>query len=435
MAERRREEGPIAPYVVAALVALAIAAFALHPVVSAMLSGGAAQQEQQASAEVLRLPELQMKEPEKEPEPEPVVIDLMMVGDILGHRSVWESGQEADGSLNYDHFFADIRDDVQAADIAIVNQETILGGTELGLSGYPVFNSPQEFGDAEAAAGFNVVLHATNHAVDQGATGLLNTIHFWEERHPEVTYLGISETKEHYDQIYVFEKDGFRVAVLNYTYDTNGIPLPEGMPWAVNLFDHDKVTSDIARAREMADIVVVCPHWGTEYQLYPDEFQTDWARTFLDLGVDVVIGGHPHVIEPVELMEREDGHRMVVFWSVGNFVSTSPGCENMIGGLAKVRLVKDGDQAYVQSYSFTPTVTQRNPGYHGITAFKLPGYSEEQAANNGIASADPGKGWSRQWCVDFCSQVLGDGFDRDSCVLEVELPAPAEPEEELPAAA
>jgi len=434
MAGSRRNEGPLAPYVVAVLVALAVAACALFPVAQSLLGAapvgeGPAQQQ----AEVLEYVAPQVDAPA--PEPDPVTIDLMMIGDILGHRSVWESGQEADGSLNYDHFFADIKPDIEASDIAIVNQETILGGTELGLSGYPVFNSPQEFGDAEAAAGFDVVLHATNHAVDQGKTGLLNTIHFWESKHPEVTYLGISETQEHYDQIYVYEKDGFRVAILNYTYDTNGIPLPEGMPWAVNLFDHDKVVSDVSRAREMADIVVVCPHWGTEYQLYPDEFQTDWARTFLDMGVDVVIGGHPHVIEPVEVMEREDGHRMVVFWSVGNFVSTSPGCENMIGGLAKVRLVKDGDAAWVSSYSFTPTVTQRNPGYHGITAFKLPTYTEEQAAANGIATADPGKGWSRQWCVDFCSQVLGDGFDRESCVLEGELPAPEGADEELAAAA
>ena len=151
----------------------------------------------------------------------PVTINVMMIGDMLIHRGVYRSGTTDNVNYNFDHLFANILDDIEEADMRIVNQETILGGTEMGLDEYPNFNSPQEIGDAEVEAGFNIILHATNHALDKGLTGLNTTVSYWRTNHPEMSVLGIYDSQEDADEIYVYEKEGFKVAVLNYTYGTN----------------------------------------------------------------------------------------------------------------------------------------------------------------------------------------------------------------------
>ena len=315
-------------------------------------------------------------------------IDIMMIGDILEHEGVYNSGKMDDGTYNYDHLFAQITSEAQAADISIVNQETILGGVELGLSGYPCFNSAQETGDAEVKAGFNVILHATNHTLDKGLTGVTNTLNYWKESHPEVTYLGINASEEEYNSIYVYEKDGFKVAILNYTYGTNGIPVPDSAPYCVNLLDsehEEKVVSDIQRAKTMADMVVVCPHWGTEYTYTPTDEQAYWTNIFLTNGVDLVLGTHPHVLEPVEtLTDETTGHQMVVYYSLGNFVSNQDFIPRMLGGMAKVTLVKENDKCYIEKYSLVPLVTHKLFGQGLITTYKLSDYTEALASQNRI---------------------------------------------------
>lgn len=339
-----------------------------------------------------------------------VTISLVMVGDVLVHRPVWESGELPDGTYDYDHLFAQVAPDVQAADLAIVNQETLLGGTELGLSSYPTFNSPQEIGDAEAAAGFDVVCKATNHTLDKGVAGLAAELSFWREHHPGVAVVGAADSKETYDGIYVYEKDGFKVAVLNYTYGTNGIPLPEGNPWAVHLLDEDAIRADVARARESADLVVVCPHWGTEYVPGPDEMQQRYTDLLCELGVDVVIGTHPHCLGPVEVKTRADGHRTLVYYSLGNFVSAQNRHElTAVGGLAKVTLVKDADGPRIESYELWPTVTHMAAGT-AYTTYKLADYTDDLAAQSYA-------GVTRQGCEALSRQVLGSAYDTQEEVL------------------
>ena len=157
-------------------------------------------------------------------------ITLMMVGDMLIHTSVWNSGRRSDGTYNYDHFFANLTDEFANNDIAIVNQETILGGTEHGLEDFPNFNSPQELGDAEAKAGVDVALTATNHALDQGFEGIKWDHSYWRDKHPEMVVPGVADTQELADTIHIIERDGIKVALLNYTQHTNGIPLPDSAP-------------------------------------------------------------------------------------------------------------------------------------------------------------------------------------------------------------
>ncbi len=340
--------------------------------------------------------------------PKKTEISLMMIGDMLVHEGVYKSGLQSDGTYNFDHLFKQILPDIQAADISIVNQETILGGTELGLSGYPTFNSPYEIGDAIVNAGFNTVLHATNHTIDKGLKGFNNCINYWKTNHPEIAVLGINENEEEYNTIYVYEKDDFKIALLNYTYGTNGIPIPKDNPYCVNLLDEDKIRTDVAKAKELADLVVVCPHWGTEYVYEPDSWQQKWTSLFLELGVDVVIGTHPHVIEPVEIKTREDGHQMLVYYSLGNFVSNQDHSPRMLGAMAKVNFIKDDAGARVVSYNITPLVTHKLFGPGLITTYKLSDYTQSLASQNAIRRDEHGQDFSLAFCEELSQQVFGE---------------------------
>lgn len=352
------------------------------------------------------------KEQKKEVYVEPE-IDILMVGDILLHDNVQESGKLSDGTYNYDHLFANVAKDVKEADIAIANQEVILGGTEIGLYGYPNFNGPYEVGDALAKAGFNVILHATNHTLDRGKTALLNCMNFWKENHKEVAVLGVFESQEAYDNnIYIHEQDGVKIAILNYTYGTNGMPTPSDMPFAVAMLEEDKVLADLQKANEQADFIVVCPHWGTEYRHVQSQEQEYWAKLFLDNGVDLVIGTHPHYIQPIEMLTNENGQQMLVYYSLGNFInSTSDSgrgtADRMIGGMAKVTVAKkETGEVYIKEYGVEPLVTQLLYGPQEITTYKLSDYTEELALQNKILEKD--SVFSLEFCKELCAEVFGN---------------------------
>ena len=361
--------------------------------------------------------------------PEPVHVRLMSIGDILMHMGVVESGYLEDG-LNYDHLFAHIADDVAEADIAILNQETILGGDAFPFSGYPTFNSPQQVGDAEVAVGFDVVLKATNHTLDMGYQGVREELAYWRDQHPEMAVIGMADPdgEDHVCPAgstspagaYVYEKDGLRVALLNYTYWLNGnvdVSYDENV---VSCLTEEGVRSDIAWARENADFVVVFPHWGNEYETWPSEQERYWAGIFQEEGVDVVIGGHPHVIQPVEVWGEGDD-RMLVVWSVGNYVSTQVNASNMVGGMVKVDFVKDANGTHVGEWSFTPTITQREGYTTNMSAYKIHDYTDELAAQSTIGATDPGAGGSVGWYTDYCAGVLGDAFDWDTLTVHGDL--------------
>ena len=190
----------------------------------------------------------------------PVSVNLIAVGDMLLHGGIHNSSLQPDGSYNYAHVFEHTKDRIAAADIAVANQEVILGGVELGVSSYPTFNSPQAFGDALVDTGFDVILHASNHTMDKDTVGVLNTIHFWKEKHPDTTFLGINENEDERDTIRIVEKDGIKIAMLNYTYGLNGFSLPADKPYLVNLMDDahkTEIAQDMKNAREQADFVIV----------------------------------------------------------------------------------------------------------------------------------------------------------------------------------
>lgn len=339
----------------------------------------------------------------------PDELTVLMVGDILVHTGVWQSGVRSDGTRNYDHVFAQVASDVAAADLALVGQETILGGEALGFSGYPAFNSPQEFGDAEVAAGFDVALCGSNHALDKGMAGIEAELAFWRSAHPDMLVTGIADSQEAFDAVPIIERAGHRIAVLNYTYGTNGIPLPQ--PWAVRLLDEARIAADAEAARDAgAEAIVACPHWGIEYAAAPSDDQRRWAQVLSDAGADVIIGGHPHVVQPFEVIESSEGRAVPVFWSVGNFISTQTRKDSMVGAMAQASLRFDGGGCEVASCTVTPVITHRAAGT-AFTTYRLADYTEELAAANQVRGFSGCGDFSLQWCMDFCAERLGDAFD------------------------
>lgn len=342
----------------------------------------------------------------------PVQVELMMVGDMLLHDAVQNTGLMPDGTYNYDHFFKHIKQEILQADVAVVNQEVIIGGAEFGIQTYPCFNCREEVGDALVKAGFDVVLHATNHAMDQGQRAADKCMDFWESRYPQITYLGIHRTREDYDRISIYEKDGFKIAMLNYTYGLNGISLPADRPYLVNLLDEEKIIRDLQLAEEQADFTIVYPHWGTEYVYEPDANQKKWAQLFADYGADLVIGTHPHVIEPVEWIEGVKGNKTLVYYSLGNFISGQHEAPRMLGAMAQVTLEKGANgEAYIAGYGVVPLVTHRVFGCGEICTYKLSDYNDELAAQNTIVSED--SSFSMSMMQELCSQVFGELYVYD----------------------
>ena len=341
-------------------------------------------------------------------------ISISMVGDILLHTPVEQASLQEDGSYCYEAIFAHLKEDIAAADLAIVNQEVILGGEELGVSGYPAFNAPFSVGDALVEAGFDVICHGTNHALDKGKKGLLNCISYWEENYPDVAVLGIHDSQEAQDNIYIYEQGDFSIAILNYTYGTNGIPLPEDMPYAVDLLQEEQVIEDIRKAEELADFTIVCPHWGTEYQLVQSAAQEKWAQIFAENGVDLVIGTHPHVIQPIEwVTDEKTGHEMLVYYSLGNFVNWTSESGNgianrMVGGMAQVTLTREDGEITISEYGVEPVVCHLEQGVNGVTVYKLEDYTEELAKRNEIKYQDAA--FSLEYCEELCAEVWPELF-------------------------
>lgn len=334
-----------------------------------------------------------------------VEVSISMVGDVLMHNPTLKSGLQEDGSYNYDHLFKNVKKHMENTDISLANQEVILGGTDLGISAYPAFNAPQELGDSLVQSGFNTILHATNHTLDKGEKGVDSALTYWKEKHPETTVLGIHESQEDRDQIYIFEKKGFKIAILNYTYGVNGNRIPEDRSYIVDLMDKSQMEKDIQKANELADYVIVCPHWGTEYVFEATDEQKEWTEFFLKQGVDLVIGTHPHVIEPVEWVEDGE-NKMLVFYSLGNFVSCQDKWYRMLGAMANVKLLKDADgNVTVTEYGVEPLVTHI-AGKTEYTTYYLKDYTEELAKKNKIRNVD--SSFSVEKIKELSKEVFGD---------------------------
>lgn len=272
-------------------------------------------------------------------EPKEYKASVFMVGDALIHSAVYEDAKQPDGSYDFKPMLESIKPISSKYDIVYYNQETVLGGKELGLSNYPRFNSPYEVGDAFIDAGFNTVSLATNHTMDKGEVGVINSVNYWKSKGEGIAYSGqwtsFEDREEQTAKIY--EKNGIKYAFISYTIWTNGLETPKGKEYLNNLYSEEKAAQDISRVRDKVDFVIVAMHWGTEYSFKVDYKQNEIANYLSNLGVDLIIGAHPHVIQTVEYIN--DGKTFVVY-SLGNFISDQNDVDNFTGLAFEVVLRK-----------------------------------------------------------------------------------------------
>ncbi|MEW4222930.1 CapA family protein [Rossellomorea marisflavi] len=289
------------------------------------------------------------------------------IGDILLHDRVYEDA-EKDGSYDFAPMFAGVKDILNSPDFLIANQESAPGGTKIGLSTYPSFNSPHEIVDTLQDVGVDVVTTANNHSIDRGEKGLLSAIDYYEK--VSMPYVGTFKNPEDQATIRTFNVNGIKFALLSYTYGTNGIPVPSGKEYLVNLIDENNMINEVKRARELdVDMVVMSLHWGNEYERFPNEEQKRLGKLMTDSGVDIILGHHPHVLQPIEKVKTEDGREAVIVYSLGNFLSGQKDDYKDIGGMAVItvnKTIQDGRVTLsYPSVDFEPTYVsqQGNSNY------------------------------------------------------------------------
>ena len=258
---------------------------------------------------------------------------LAAVGDALIHKGVYSAAVIKGGGYDFRPMLRLVKSRISPHDVAFYNQETILGGTKLGLSTYPRFNSPREVGDAFLDGGFNLVSLANNHTLDRGEKGVLASLEYWKDKKGVVT-AGSSLTAEKEKEIRFFRVNGISCAFLAYTTATNGLKAPEGKGHYVSLYTPEKARNDVARAQKKADVVIVSMHWGSEYVFAPTAEQKKIAEHLASLGVSIVLGHHPHVVQPVAMVKST-----LVVYSLGNFLSSQKELHKLVGLLVSLDVV------------------------------------------------------------------------------------------------
>ena len=304
-------------------------------------------------------------------------VTLSAIGDLLIHDTVYQDAFNG-ATYNFNPMLDNVTPYLQQSTITMANQETMIGGMDIGLSSYPAFNSPKSMGDALVDAGIDVVTIANNHTLDRGEPAIQSAISYWGKI--DMMYTGAFKSWKDQQKIRVLQTDqDISVAFLAYTYGTNGIPVPDGKTYLVNLIDKQKMAADIAKAKKRSDVIVLSLHFGKQYERMPNERQKELVQFAADQGVQVVIGHHPHVLQPVDWVEGKDGNETFVAYSLGNFLSGQDEFYNCIGGMVRITIrktVTEGaeDEIEIVSPEFLPTFVDFQPGetdFEGIPMYQL----------------------------------------------------------------
>ncbi len=306
------------------------------------------------------------------------------------------------GTYYFDRMYDGIRDVVSSADLAYVNQEGPIAGDSLGVQGYPTFNAPEEVGDALIGVGFDIVNIANNHMLDMDnstRTGYKATLEYWKTK--DIFQIGGYENEQDYNTIRHIEKKGIKIALLSYTYGTNDYKLSAASPnLVVPYIDDDTITKQVKAAKEQCDCVIVSMHWGkdtagSQFNNTPTAEQKRLAKLLADLGVDVVLGMHPHVIQPTEWMNGSGGNKTLVIYSIGNLLSTMLHSYNNVGFIASFDIVRGSDgKISIEQPIMNPVVCHYQAdsakidpqGYatrSGLALYMLNDYTEQLASEHG----------------------------------------------------
>ena len=338
-------------------------------------------------------------------------LSVLAVGDNIIHEAVFTDAKNraADGA-EYDFvpMYSGVAERIGQADVAFVNHETPLAGKEYGISGYPTFNAPREAAQALVDVGFDVVNLANNHILDKRVAGARATVEYVQSL--PVTEIGVYLDREDADTLRITEINGIRVAWLSFCYGSNNPYDPAKDNIVMPLLDDDEaITSAIAAAKRQADLVIVSAHWGVEYQNSPTDEQKRLASLMSEAGADVILGHHPHVIQPIEWLENSDGTRTLVAYSLGNFLSTQHYATNMVGGMLTFEVVLDPSGACsVENPVFRITVTHYSMNRDGLQIYMLEDYTDEMASRHGckLYTTD----FSLAWIERYVKSVIDDSF-------------------------
>ena len=331
------------------------------------------------------------------------------VGDNLIHAAIWYEQNSQGLPFDFTDIYEYTNPYTQNADLAFINGETICApGYE--LSHYPVFNGPTEILDAVHSAGFDWMALSSNHSMDMSSDGLIAEINYLKENYPDILWTGSHDTKEDASNYRVKEINGIKVGLLGYTYGLNGYNLPEDKPWLIDLIDKDKIKQDMEEISKISDVQIVSMHWGQEYNTSITEEQEQLANYLNELGVEVIIGHHPHVIEPAEIISTENQDTLV-YYSLGNFLSAQDSAEGMVGGMASFTLNYDFDtqKTTFDDVKFIPTITYYDSSYYNFKTMTIHEYNDEFAASHCVTvnGIDISKAWVQNYVQSIMQNPKG----------------------------
>jgi len=341
-----------------------------------------------------------------EPAPvfEPARVSFVGCGDnIIYYGNIREAATKAPAGRQYGFAYSYelVGDMIEAADVAFINQETLMCGEGYDISYYPQFNSPRDLGYDLIDVGFDVINIANNHMLDKGGDGLERTIEFWKSRE-SVLMIGGYNSEEDFNTPRYLESNGMKIAFLSFADHTNGMSINNTYEaWTPYLDEKDismvqsgiisdeakaTITAQVATAKANSDIVIVSVHWGDEGAFSPSEEQKKFAKIFADCGVDVIIGHHPHVIQPVEWIEGTNGNKTLCVYSLGNFMAEQAFDYNMVGGMIEFDMVRtETGETYIENVVFNPTVFHFNSAFYNNQVWLMEDYSDELASSHGIS--------------------------------------------------
>jgi len=317
---------------------------------------------------------------------------LCFVGDLMCHSTQFNYAKVETDSFDFTGVFREVKTYLSDADLSVGNLETVIAGKETGYSGYPYFNAPDDFIYALKDAGFDLLITANNHALDQGWEGVKKTIDVINEN--KIHRTGTFTSQEDQDSIRIFQINSIKIAMLAYSENTNGVAIPKGKDFIINLIDEEKIKQDINRAREKnVDIVLVHLHYGPEYNPEPSDYQKEIVKNIIELGADIIIGGHPHVIQPFDHFKTNNSRLDTGFiaYSMGNFISNQRWRYSDAGVILNIEISKNqtNDSVYISDVSYIPTWVFKGTTERGKEYIILPSLiNEEDSSCNYLSVSD-----------------------------------------------
>lgn len=311
-----------------------------------------------------------------------VTATLCFVGDLMCHSTQFNYAKVGTDTFDFTGVYREVKQYLSVADLTIGNLETVIAGNNKGYSGYPYFNAPDDFIYALKDAGFDLLITANNHALDQGWQGVKRTKEIMSEYNIHNT--GTFLSQEDRDSIRIFNISSIKIAILAYSENTNGLPIPKGKDFVINLIDEELIKKDINKAREKnADIVLVHLHYGPEYNREPSDYQKQIVQNIIELGADIIVGGHPHVIQPFDFFQTRNTKldSGFVAYSLGNFISNQRWRYSDAGVIINLEISKNilTDSIYIKEVNYLPTWVFRGQTDFGREYIVLPSYNSDDS--------------------------------------------------------